>query len=119
MTIATVITFGYGSFGTVNFLPTLGYGDYGATPTPVVVPDVGIGNLDWLKVKGPRRPVRIKRSEFSTVEEYRDAVSKAAAALAVASVPVAAISPQTGDVIGDDILEDDEIILLALTRILH
>ena len=34
MTVATVITFGYGSFGTVNFLPTLGYGDYGSvTPT--------------------------------------------------------------------------------------
>ena len=30
MSIATVVTRGFGTFGTVNFLPTLGYGDYDA-----------------------------------------------------------------------------------------
>ena len=32
MSIATVVTMGYGSFGTVNFLPTIGY-------TPLVIAD--------------------------------------------------------------------------------
>jgi len=79
----------------------------------------GIGNLDYLKVRAPRRPLRIKRSEYSSVEEYKDAVSKAAGKLAVASVPLAAVSQETGDVIGDDILADDEALLMVLTKILH
>ena len=47
MTVATVITFGYGTFGTVNFLPTLGYGTYGSTPTPTPTPGrSGLGGDD-------------------------------------------------------------------------
>lgn len=34
MSIATVITLGYGSFAGVQFIPTLGYGAFGETPTP-------------------------------------------------------------------------------------
>lgn len=91
--------------------------DFGATV--VTVDTAGIGNIDWLKARAPRRPVRIKRSEYATVEEYRDAVSNAAAALAAASIPIEAIPEQSNAVIGDDTLEDDEILLMALTRILH
>ena len=38
MSIATVVTMGYGSFGTVNFLPTIGY-SIGVTTAPTVVYD--------------------------------------------------------------------------------
>lgn len=34
MSVPTVITLGYGSFSTVNFLPTIGYGDFAAPDSP-------------------------------------------------------------------------------------
>lgn len=42
MSIATVVTAGYGSFGSVNLLPTLGYGAGAAIaqPTPSTAPAV-------------------------------------------------------------------------------
>ena len=33
MSIATVVTFGYGSFGSVNAIPPLGYGDFAGGDT--------------------------------------------------------------------------------------
>lgn len=43
MSVGTVLTLGLGSFGTVNFLPTIGYGNYGSVAPPVVPPQPGGG----------------------------------------------------------------------------
>lgn len=40
MSIATVVTRGFGSFGIVSFVPTLGYGDYAR-------PNIGPGRLEY------------------------------------------------------------------------
>lgn len=61
MSIATVVTRGYGTFGTVNFLPTLGYGDYGA-----VTATQNFGNLGFFDIGG----------EGEGVAEYKAKQSK-------------------------------------------
>ena len=40
MSVSTVITMGFGSFGTVKFLPSIGYGNYGNVGTLVYGPIV-------------------------------------------------------------------------------
>lgn len=92
-----------------------GYWDSGQTvvpPTPPSVEEGGPGRVKWKPVK------RIKRSEYVHQQEYREAVEKAARELAAASVPLSRVG-NDGKVIGDDEIEDDDIILVALTRILH
>ncbi len=36
MSIGSVVTLGLGSFSTVNYVPTLGYGAYDTPPQPVI-----------------------------------------------------------------------------------
>lgn len=64
-----------------------------------------------------RKPIRVRRADYVHQQEYEKAVA-AALALAGAAIPLAKVTDK-GFVIEDDVLEDDEIILLALTRILH
>lgn len=40
MSVATVVTRGFGTFGSVNLLPTLGYGSYSSGPS-------GYGRLEY------------------------------------------------------------------------
>lgn len=57
MSISTVITLGYGSFGTTGFVITLGYGTSGVappTPTPTQTQDTGAG-----RGRGKRKRLRI------------------------------------------------------------
>ena len=53
MSIATIVTMGFGSFGSVNLLPTIGY-SIGSTIAPTVVYDSWVGERrkDWV---APRR----------------------------------------------------------------
>lgn len=85
------------------------------TPVPTSDDDNGLGNTNWLKTKAPKKKRAVRRSDYVHQQEYEEAV-KAAMALAAASVPVASI---TDDGTGDEELEDDELLLMALTRILH
>jgi len=58
VSISTVITLGYGTFGTESFVITLGYGTSGVTPpTPVPTPsqDTGAG-----RGRGKRKRIRIR-----------------------------------------------------------
>ena len=75
--------------------------------------DTSAGSGRWEK----RRPIRIRRSDYVHQQEYAEAV-KAAALLALDAIPLSRIT-ETGAVTGGDELEDDEILLLALTRLLH
>lgn len=67
MSVGTVLTLGLGSFGTINFLPTLGYGDYGVTPPPTPTP--GGGSY------GFRRRLRVKHRGDETNARLRDEIS--------------------------------------------
>jgi hypothetical protein len=98
--------FGRSYFGARYFGPR--YWGGGAS-APATVTQVETGRWDRRK-----RLKTIKRSDFVHQEEYAAAV---AMALAQASVPLSRVT-DTGDVIGED-ETDDEILLLALTRILH
>jgi len=63
----------------------------------------------------PRRRLKtIRRADFVHQQEYAEALAQA---LAAASVPLSRVT-ETGEVIGED-ETDDEILLIALTRILH
>ena len=83
------------------------------TPTPVST-ETPSGRWQPLRKK---KPIRITRSQYAKQQEYEEAV-KAAMALAAASTPVSRIT-ETGVVIGHDEVEDDEILLLALLKVLH
>lgn len=75
----------------------------------IVVPDGGLGSFDWSKVKAPRRK---KKKNDSTVIRFADFDSREAyaKALAEASVPITAISPQGELPANSEIDDDDEII---------
>ena len=109
MSASTVISEGFGSFGNNNFVVTQGFGDYGGVTPPAV--EVASG--------GPRkkRQIRITHSAYMRQQENEAAV-RAAALLALESIPLSRIT-DTGAVESGDELEDDEILLLALTRLLH
>ena len=66
MSISTVITLGYGSFGTTGFVITLGYGTSGVappTPTPTTTPDTGAGRGKGGRKKRIRIVFRINGEE--------------------------------------------------------
>lgn len=59
--ISTIVTLGYGSFGSVNLLPTLGYGiDVAAPPTPDTPSG---GGARWAGIIVPDRVDRKKKPD--------------------------------------------------------
>lgn len=60
---------------------------------------------------------RISRADYAHQEEYAEAVA-AAMALANASLPLSRVTDE-GKVMGDDPTDDDDLLLLTITRILH
>ena len=48
MSVGSILTLGFGNFGSVNLVPTLGYGE-SAPPTPVEIPQGGSGYPVWRK----------------------------------------------------------------------
>ena len=119
MSIAAIVTRGYGSGGSVHLIVVRGYGS-GSTPPPTPTVDTGgAGNEDWLKVNAPRR----KKKSKSTVIRFSDFDSQEAyaAALAEAAMPVAAVSdaPIVTATQDDDDFEDDDEILFAIMRMYH
>jgi hypothetical protein len=77
-----------------------------------VVPSVVTPSGRWQPLR--KRTIRIKRSEYASLEEYHAAV---AAAMQEARVSQIVDAPVV--VVGDDADDDDEILLIALTRYLH
>ena len=59
--IATVVTMGYGSFGSVNVLPTLGYG-IGAEPVDLTTPAGIFRSLEPGRVFESSEPGRVFES---------------------------------------------------------
>ena len=107
MSVGTVLTLGFGSFGTVNHLPTLGYGDYGSTPTPDADPTTT--GAAWSRGKKLRKG-GLRWADFSTKEERQLALAQA---LAVEAVPI-------GDP-DDEIIEAEDRLLIALvlSKVIH
>lgn len=69
----------------------------------------GVANFAWLKPKRKKGKV-LRYSDFESQEAY-------AQALAAAAVPLARVT-EAGTVEGGDELEDDELLLMAVSRIL-
>lgn len=71
MSVGTVITLGYGTFGTVNFLPPLGYGNFTPPSPPVIttpnlsgsIGSAPFGRTFIQQVKSPKKePYKFRRS---------------------------------------------------------
>lgn len=84
MSIATVVTEGYGSFGSIAFVVTEGYGAYGVTPPPPVItvdPNISGG--------GPP-----KKRRTLHLEGYRPTIVDPREYQRTVKVPVEAKEPQ-------------------------
>jgi len=81
-------------------------------PAPTDVEQGGPGRIKWK----PRR--KIRRADYAQQEDYAQELAKAAMELALASVPISSIT-DAGRLIGDNPISDDELLLIAITRILH
>lgn len=73
MSVATVITQGFGTFGNVNFVALDGYGDYGGT----VVPPTPTPEVSVVQSGVRKRRYRVRRSDFSSQENYEAALRMA------------------------------------------
>lgn len=104
MSASTVITEGFGTFGSNNFVVTQGFGDYGGAVPPAAAAETG----RWAKKKKKREPIRF--SDF----ESREAVANAMAAeLALKAIAIEELTDDTE-------FEDDEALIKALTiTIIH
>lgn len=58
MSVGAILTIGYGSFGTVNLVPTLGYGGSVVPPTPNPIPQGGSGHPVYHQ--GKRKKLTLK-----------------------------------------------------------
>lgn len=70
--IATVVTMGYGSFGSINLLPTLGYGIDELTVgiSAEFTPSVRRGHFTPPERKGHFTPA-VRRAHFTAAERMR------------------------------------------------
>lgn len=71
MSIGTVLTLGYGSFGDVKYLPTLGYDTSGITPSPPSPASTGSGGGGRYFGYYPERKREIKEEIRAIVREKK------------------------------------------------
>ncbi len=69
MSIGAILTLGYGSFGSVNLVPTLGYGSSSSVPPPDTSIPYGSGDDDKRRRKG--------KTYLDLIHEAEDAALKA------------------------------------------
>lgn len=113
MSVGRILTLGYGSFGGVHFVPTMGFGT-GATPPPAVVTSAG-GSIRFdQRIPKKKKKRVLTYAEFANQEERAEAMARA---LAEESIALSAV--REDGTVEDDELEDDEILLMAVLRIIH
>ena len=104
----------YGQFGTAGPLSPVvalrGTGSGGAAPAPEAVQQ-GAGNCNLNRLNAPKKPKRIRFSDFESREAF-----EAAFRTEITVIPMADV-PDKNIVDADD--DDDAILLMALTRIFH
>ena len=103
MSIATVVTEGFGSFGTANFIPTEGFGDY--APSPPAAVEIGISKAwlpypYWLRHRRRHDPDHIAASHAEQLAAHLLGIKApakiAAAAAAIEASPAAMEALDTG-----------------------
>lgn len=110
MSVGTVITEGFGTFGSVSFVVTQGYGDYGGV-IPPVVDDGGPGRGASRPYKKGRKSKLIKASDLEALAAYQ-----------LPAIPIRqplTDVPPGQEIITDEDEELDALILKTLTVILH
>ena len=110
MSIAAVVTRGYGTFGTITLVVTAGYSS-GTVAPPVVAEEQPSLGANW-KLKKKR--LTIKRSDYAHQEEYAAAL---AGALALEAVPMSQLPPVEAP-FDEQEEEDDALLMRALTSII-